>query len=254
MHIFRTLLAPFPRVKGVVKNLMARLRGMPPISYTDITKEQIRQYVGKENPVILEIGCNDGTHTKWFLEAFAQPHIYCFEPDPRAIERFKANLGSQKNVKLFECALSDKEGEITFYQSSGAPNKDIADYLPDSMPDGWDLSGSIRPPKEHLEEFPWVKFDTNITVPTITLDAWCKQQNITEIDFIWMDVQGAEIDVFRGGAGMLPKTRYIFTEYSERQMYSGQYTLPQLLEYLKDFVLLVRYQGDILLKNKHITQ
>jgi 2-O-methyltransferase len=250
MQFIRNFFRKFPRLKNAIKTILSRLQGLPPITFSDISKEFLREVVGKENPIILEIGCNDGTHTLWFLEAFKNPTVYCFEPDPRAIARFKANIGNRTNVHLFELALSDQEGELTFYQSTGKPDDESADIIPEGMNEGWDLSGSIRQPKEHLEAYPWVKFDTSITVPTTTLDSWCKQQGIAAIDFIWMDVQGAEIDVFRGGTDALAATQFIYTEYSDRQLYSGQFTLKQLLGYLQHFDVLVRYAGDIFLKKK----
>lgn len=66
------------------------------------------------------------------------------------------------------------------------------------MEEGWDASGSIRKPKNHLADFPEVTFDEPITVQTMTLDTRCDENGIEAIDFIWMDVQGSEIDVIRG--------------------------------------------------------
>jgi 2-O-methyltransferase len=96
---------------------------------------------------------------------FENPNIYCFEPDPRAIDRFKEKVGENPNVKLFEIALSDKNGSICFYQSSG-----VYENYATEMPEGWDLSGSIRQPKNHLKVYPTVKFSQSITVDTKTLD------------------------------------------------------------------------------------
>nr|VFK11672.1 MAG: methyltransferase, FkbM family [Candidatus Kentron sp. LPFa] len=109
-------------------------------NFSTITRERLRECVGKSDPTILEIGANDGMHTLWFLELFDNPRIYCFEPDPRAIERFRKKVGRHPNVTLFEMALSDYNGEAIFYQSN-------SQY-------GWDQSGSIRKPKEHLTVFP----------------------------------------------------------------------------------------------------
>jgi hypothetical protein len=69
------------------------------------------------------------------------------------------------------------------------------------------------------------------------------------IDFIWMDVQGAEIDVFRGAQEVLANARYLYTEYSNRELYAGQYNLRRLLWYLKGYRVVVRYRGDVLLEN-----
>jgi len=197
--------------------------------------------VGKEDPTILEIGCNDGSHTLWFFEIFKNPKVYCFEPEPRAIQRFKEKVGNHPNVQLFEIALSDRRGETVFHQSGGS-HKQRTD---------WDLSGSIRKPKDHLHAYPWVTFDQTITVKTDTLDAWCNEHGIEHIDFIWMDVQGAEVDVFRGGKETLKNTRVIYTEYSNQELYEGQLSLKLLMKkYLQKFKILIRYRSDVLLTQK----
>lgn len=246
IQLLRQILARFPRIKSLLKSLYSAFYGLPQVSHSKITKELIRECVGKPDPNILEIGCNDGCQTLWFLEIFENPKVYCFEPEPRAIARFNAKVGQRSNVNLFEIALSDHNGDITFYQSGGQRDEKPAK----AMPQGWDLSGSIRQPKDHLTVYPWVTFDQSITVKTATLDTWCKEHGIEVIDFIWMDVQGAEIDVLRGGMNTLSKTRFIYTEYSNTELYEGQYTLKQLLKHLKNFKVLIRYLGDVLLRNK----
>ena len=246
MQLLTKILTRFSRMESLLKSLYSALQGIPQVSHSEITKELIRECVGKSDPTILEIGCNDGSHTLWFLEIFENPKVYCFEPDPRAIARFNAKVGQRSNVKLFEIALSDHNGDITFYPSGGQ-----RDDKPDkNMTQGWDCSGSIRQPKDHLTVVPWVTFGQSIIVKTATLDTWCKEHGIEVIDFIWMDVQGSEIDVVRGGMNTLTKTRFIYSEYSNTELYEGQYTLKQILKHLTNFKVLIRYPGDVLLRNK----
>jgi len=235
----------YRKIKYGIRSLGCLVRGEAPISSGEITKDLVRGCVGKDDPVILEIGCNDGTHSLWLSEIFRKPKVFCFEPDPRAIARFKSNVKNHPDIKLFEIALCDYDGKVDFFQSDGHKR----DEHRTRMPDGWDLSGSIRQPKEHLITHPWIKFENKIEVPAMTLDTWCNEQNIETIDFIWMDVQGAEIDVFRGGGNSLKKTRFIYTEYSNRELYEGQMNLQQLTEYLKDFTVIKRYPRDVLMKN-----
>ena len=218
------------------------LKREPPVTDSSITKEFICKLVSRPNPTILEIGCHDGSNTLWFLEVFDSPRIFCFEPDPRAASRFKHKIGNRPEVSFFEYAITDKNGTTTFYMSSGQEN--------DIMPEGWDCSGSIRKPKNHLEVHPWCKFEKNIIVETKTLDTWCRENAIDRIDFIWMDVQGAEIDVIRGGRKALRNTRYLYTEYSNKELYEGQISLKQLLKELVEFDVVVRYSDDILLNKK----
>ncbi|MGM4884385.1 MULTISPECIES: FkbM family methyltransferase [unclassified Rhizobium] len=67
-----------------------------------------------------------------------------------------------------------------------------------------------------------VRFDRPISVETRRLDDWCGEAGLENIDVIWMDVQGAEADVIAGGNQILSRTRYIYTEYSDQELYEGQ--------------------------------
>jgi 2-O-methyltransferase len=229
--------------------LSDRLNGLPPPTTGSITKERIAEFVGKPDPVILEIGCNDGGNTLWFLEIFENPKVYCFEPEPRAIERFKHKVGDRPNVTLVEMAISDRTGTTQFYRSDGQRSAESRERLPR----GWDLSGSIRKPKDHLRIHPWIKFEEQITVSTSTLDEWVERQRLETIDFIWMDVQGAERDVIQGAKRTLARTRHLYTEYGAYELYEGQASLVGLVNMLPEFRLVTRYRGDVLFANRSLT-
>lgn len=222
------------------------LRPFPGITKKPLNTACLRRLIGKENPVILEIGAHDGEHTQWFLESFVSPRLFCFEPEPRAIARFKKLIGENLAVSFFPIAVSDRIGVIEFYQSSGKPPRDEFDHIKDS---GWDFSGSIKKPKAHLTDFPWVKFETSITVPTTTIDSWMREQSLNFVDLIWMDVQGAERNVLEGMQKSLSQIRYIYTEYNDRELYEGQPSLKEIMALLPNFKIVKRFKDDVLLKN-----
>lgn len=209
-----------------------------------LTADEIRQLVGKENPVIIEVGANCGQTTVELLRAMPGATIFAFEPEPRAIAKFREAIASP-NVHLFECAIGAANGSVSFHQSSGAEH--LHEYR-----EGWDQSGSIRRPNSHLKVWPWVKFEKQITVPITTLDDWSRQHQITGADFIWADVQGAESDLVEGAAQFLRSSRYFYTEYSNDEWYEGQITLADLQKRLPDFDLMRRYVMDALFKNRRI--
>jgi hypothetical protein len=64
------------------------------------------------------------------------------------------------------------------------------------------------------------------------------------------DVQGAESDLVEGATRFLRASRYLYTEYSNKELYEGQITLAELREKLSDFDLIVRYRWDALFHNK----
>ena len=126
-----------PYVKGTARNLVHCALGY---KTTPLSHAEIASLVKKPDPTILEIGCNSGGDTLAMLRAMPEARIYCFEPDPRAIARFRKELGSNfERVKLFEIAVSDRSGTIEFHASGGG-----------ALPEGFDQSGSIRRPKNRL--------------------------------------------------------------------------------------------------------
>jgi FkbM family methyltransferase len=204
-------------------------------------KNRIKSLVNKEKPVIFEIGCADGGDTQQFINTFGELEIYCFEPEPKNIEIIKSTI-NYNGHHLFEGVISDVNGELIFNRSRTDNPADLS------------YSGSIKKPKEHLNEWPFIKFDEELTVESITLDKFCEDNNITLIDFIWADVQGAEESLIVGGKNMFKdKVRYLYTEYSNKEYYEGQINLAQLTSIIGDNWEVVQDFGtDVLLKNKNL--
>ena len=237
---------------SILRRVLHSFKAEPPVTPGALAPKELRRLIGKPDPVILDIGCNDGTHTLMFLSLFERARVHAFEPDPRARRRFEAMVRDSR-AHLFATAVAAMDGVTEFYPSDGAPNAAWAARLPE----GWDYSGSIRKPKQHLDIHPWCQFGQKIEVEVTRLDSWARKQAVEAVDFIWADVQGAETDLVLGGRETLKRTRFFYTEYSNRELYEGQADLAQLLSMLPDFELVHcyqgevhQYQGDVLLRNK----
>ena len=76
----------------------------------------IKELIKKNDPLIIEIGAHFGEDTLRLLETFPNAEIHCFEPDPRNHAIFE-KLVNNDHVKLYNFALSDKEGEAKFFRS-----------------------------------------------------------------------------------------------------------------------------------------
>jgi 2-O-methyltransferase len=224
------------------------IESLPPLSTEEFGPAYLRQLLGTDAPLILEIGANDGAHTNRFVTDFPDCTVYAFEPDPRAAAKFRAR-GHHPRIHLFEIAIGAQDGEAEFHVSSGLPDAMPA-HIRKDYPLGWDQSGSLRAPKTHQTVWPWVKFETVIKVPVRRLDTWAKQNGITAVDLIWADMQGAEGDLIAGGRETLARTRFLYTEYSNDEWYEGQPSLPHLAQLLPDFSILRRYPMDVLFGNK----
>jgi len=186
-----------------------------------------------KKPIIIEIGANDGQDTIK-LASLKDSIVHCFEPEPRCKLE-----GMPNNVIINRCAVSNKKGTFEFNQS-------------DSPGHNWTYSGSLLNPKNHLTTHKHVYFKNIVKVPVITLDQYCKENKIESIDFLYMDTQGAESLIFEGAKNILKKTRFIYTEYSNDEMYEGQKPLTELLKQLETFFVLDDWPiepSNVLLQN-----
>ena len=172
-------------------------------------------------PVIIEAGSFKGKDTKRLSSNWPHGAIYAFEPVPGIFERLQQNTKKLKNISCFQLALSNTTGGSTFYVSQ-KPIKKEAPFQ----------AGSLKKPKERLK---WsdVIYPKTITVQTITLDEWAKQNNINQIDFLWLDVQGNTYEVLQGAQRLLPKIKAIWTEVEFIDAYEDQTQYEQLKEYLE---------------------
>lgn len=210
----------------------------------------LTKLIGKTNPVVLEVGCNDGQDTLELVKLFPSGTFHCFDPEPRAIESWKRqDFGRHLNggsCSIYPVALSCQIGTSVFHQSSGTTK---GAYKSD-----WDLSGSLNKPTGHLQYSPWVKFESEIEVETTTLDCFIKEKRVEEVDLLWMDVQGGERNVLEGAKETLSKTRLLYTEYNHVSytLYEGGMTLTETINYLgKGWKMIGLFEGcNVLLERK----
>jgi FkbM family methyltransferase len=199
-------------------------------------------------PKIVEIGAADGADTVKLLEMACQfsssgrCKFFAFEPDPRNLDRF-AKRKELSEVVLVPKAVSDQDGEATFYLSSGRnPNWE----------GDWSLSNSLMRPTGHYNRYPWVQFPEEVTVPTIMLDTFFYEKIpiAFPIDFIWCDINGAERQMIRGGWQTLQRTRYLYTEFGEG-LFENQASLWDIAQLLPGWKPIFTMDNDVLLENQN---
>jgi FkbM family methyltransferase len=185
-------------------------------------KEKIKYHMmGKETPLIFEVGAHHAEDTIQFYEIFENPTVLAFEPVyDNYVKAFNAicNMRGVKRPQIFNFAISNRSGRQQFYESSN---------------DG--LSGSLSKPKEHLVHYPDVKFtDLNKEVACMTLDGLRYDFAMYDqvVDLLWMDVQGHELQVIQGGKEFFKYCRFIYTEYSVSELYEGAPSLDMILKAL----------------------
>lgn len=126
--------------------------------------------INKKDAVFFDLGLNIGL---WSLYAsqYAKK-IYSFEPAKESYDLAVKNLKDNKatNVEAFQKAVAPTEGEMTFYHSTNS------------------TMNSLKPEVNNTQ--------TSETVATIRLDTFCKEHEVNHIDFMKVDVEGSEAELF----------------------------------------------------------
>ena len=121
-------------------------------------------------------------------------------------------------------------------------------------PDGSHTSGSIRRPTGHYDRYPDVQFTGVAHVPSWTLDAIFAKDWLTKIDLLWVDIQGAEGDMIVGGRRALERTRYLFMEVEDVELYRGQALRDDLIKMLPGWTLMQDFGDNVLLLNPNMIE
>lgn len=166
-----------------------------------ITKELIKTFL-PDNPVILEAGAHKGRDTIKMLKLWSTGTFYCFEPSPEIFTQLTQTLGERTNVHCYPYALARNNGTATFHVSSGRS----------------DAASSLLAPLDYSVDHPDTIFN-DITVQTKTLDSWAQEHGIEKIDFMWLDMQGTELEMLQSGTKILQTVTAICSEVNLTHRY-----------------------------------
>lgn len=148
--------------------------------------------------IIIDCGANIGLSVLYFSKQYPDHKIYAFEPDASIFEILKENIRTFElnNVELLDCAVWDKKTELEFYTDCG-------------------MGGRVNVAYQH--QLPK-------RVKTVRLLDYLT----TDVDFLKLDIEGAEDTVLRDCKEKLSQLDSFFFEYHNDV--SKPQTLHQLLE------------------------
>jgi len=196
---------------------------------------------GIDGPIIVELGAHVGEEYGW-LSALKPSKYIMVEPDHKNFcsMLLQLPLPCPEGTWLLEAAISSHDGIGTFYESVNTQAHNRA-------------SGSTRKPTGHLKYFPEVTFSTPATIRHKKLDTLAVERDITHIDLLWVDIQGAERDMITGGRETLARTRYMMIEAEpDVEMYEGQALKPELIAMLPGWEVVRDFGYNLLMRNENL--
>ena len=170
-------------------------------AYREIVSREIYAFAsGTPSPYILDCGANVGVSVLWLKKKFPAAEIVAFEPDPEIYDILKKNVDTigSDGITLVNKALWDKETELSFF-AQGA--------------DGGRIDTDERGMK-------------NVKVKTMSLRHYMERP----VDFLKIDIEGAEDVVIRDIEPLLGNVRNLFVEYHSKARLSQ--TLHEILTIL----------------------
>jgi FkbM family methyltransferase len=168
---------------------------------------------------VLHIGAHVGQEYNTY-QRLGINNVMFFEPVPSTFQRLKENVGD--NAILVNTALGNIEGEVEMFT--------------ETINEG--QSSSVLQPDYHLVQHPNIQFNGKETVKITKLDNFIEDKD--KYNFINVDVQGYELEVFKGGSEFLNTIDYIMTEVNRAELYKGCAKIEELdINATKDLILII---------------
>jgi len=189
--------------------------------YDPLETEIIKKTL-KKGDIAVDIGANIGYYTLLFAKLVGETgKVFAFEPEPSNVELIKKNIAINwhRNVVVEQKAISDKSGKIKLYSNGSV----LA------------IQNSSNPHKTNR----------HVLVDAVSLDDYFKKRR-KRIDFIKMDIEGAEYLALKSMRSLLEKNEKIkmIIEFSPCFLKNAGAKPEEYLELLKNYGFALNWVSD----------
>lgn len=188
---------------------------------------------------VFDIGSRDSCQARELSDWFPNSKIYLFEPVPSSFNWCVNHTKNKNNIFCFDIALSNSKGESSFYQVNNGNIGASSLYKVDS-------------------NFGTGMTQTEIKIQSDTGKNFMEEFGIDCVDIIWADVQGSELECFKGFGDQLTKVKAVHTEVAHKSYYEGgtdftslqSFMIDQGFELVKVFDNVLGLEVDVVYVNK----
>ncbi|TLD68428.1 FkbM family methyltransferase [Phragmitibacter flavus] len=189
----------------------------------------------KDGDVAFDIGANKGSYTVLFSHIVgSRGQVHSFEPVRSTLDMLKDRLAKEQrfaNVTLNQAAMGESEGEMVMH-----------------IPAGDHGQASLR----RHSTGSWAKDQTeSVSCRVKTMDGYAAEKELKKLDFIKMDIEGAELLALRGGEKTLGKFQPVLhLEFYRSWTEAFGYGAKELLAPLRALGYRNFYRGDFTVLNQ----
>jgi FkbM family methyltransferase len=192
-----------------------KVRGLDPIRDLEFLLAH------KPDPVVFDVGANDGETVQDFLRVFPRARLFAFEPYAGCCAILARKFGTNANVSIQNLALGAARctTDLNLYSGNRMNSLLPLDAAPGNvMSQNFTLTGTAK-------------------VSVEALDAFCAEHRITAIDVLKIDTQGYDLQVLKGAVRLLETRRIkaVLLEVNFIPMYERQPSFLELHAFLSSF-------------------
>lgn len=180
----------------------------------NVPKELVEFAENYEINTVYEIGSRDALDGMYIASVLEAKELHIFEPNAGSAKLCSENILKYDlpiSITVNECAVSDTVGPVNFY-----PVDTVNTQTPvhGGNPGASSMFNFNR-------EYPYENIvQKQSVVHSETLDNYCKTHLAP--DLMWIDAQGAELMILKGGLETLSEVNIIFTEVCFKPIYLDQ--------------------------------
>jgi len=200
----------------------------PPSSNSNYLRSEFIQHIVRDEiEIIFELGSLHAIDAL-LLNKFYNARVFAFECNPSSIRACRRRLRhvDRDQVTLVQKAVWRENARIPFYPVVGYYER--GDSRKRHNPGASSCYRDIGTFHERYVQ-------REIQVEAIRLDDFCKENKITKIGLVCMDVQGAMLEALLGLGDMLSNVHYMISEISTSPIYTGEACYDEVYQYLKGF-------------------
>ncbi len=176
----------------------------------------VKTIICRDDPFIIDCGSNHGDLTERFNRQYVRPKIVSFEANPDLAAEQQERFSAFTNIAVMNRAIGQDNRPIHFNISNDVN------------------SSSLLIPSHLSRQYHGHKLDIAQTVQVnmVRLDDVIDQQQT--VDLIKLDLEGYELEAFKGAESVLRRTRVIVVEVQFSPLFQGAPLFSDIDRFLRD--------------------
>jgi FkbM family methyltransferase len=169
--------------------------------------------------IFADVGANIGFISCTIADMFTESSMHCFEPATKVFSCLSENVSQFPNITANHCAVGREKTQILFHENSAYGH---------IVKNATTLAGSSLP-----------------SVKCVSLSDYASSHKIAKFNFVKVDCEGFELDVF---LGLKKRADFIFFEFNPFCISHHYRANPfEVLEQISESYILYRFHSDTLI-------